>query len=825
MAKLDKSKAKQPDIAAKKKLEEALRQVEDDEIINSDSDDSFLADDQDKDGGDESDGEGSIALDDVDKFGILKSAGNSPAGTEDDGGSACHDSESAEDETPSSSGTSDIDGSAQSITTRLSDIESDSPSLEEEDDNAIRSLQKAIDNASRKSEEETFKIKKRKKLGLPTHFTPTVDEDDGTFVPAKKKVTLDDIRAHTSSSFGTRSLARLDELEKRSKGKSEVVKSRLGRRLEARVDRAAAYEIAKAEVGKWEDTVKRNREAEHLEFPLQQSGGVATADITNSVDADAEVYGEKLVYGLEDREFSLDEVVTRRNELRRMRELMFREEMRAKRVKKIKSKTYRKIHKRERERAQEIAAQLEGEPEGEDEEDYDRLIKRARERMELRHKNTSKWARDVKRMNLHKDKGTREELEEMLRRGEDLTRKIEGDDDEISDDDDDDELPSIPDMEEEAENAKGIMTMKFMKEAEERLRKQTREVFEDLRRMEGGDDEIEEQVTDSAIKIINEGRRQYAPGGQEAKGAAEDAVEESNAADYAPGPLERKMATIVVKDGGISSVTSSRQKLNRTESKKVEHKSAEASNPWIQDVEPGSVAKVQSVLSLSKDSTRDAKTEARLKRARKNAEKAANAVANGDADVKINVNQILQVRDVHDDGDAGADGFADSQVTMVYKGGRRAKPAEFQQRELVKRAFAGDDVVREFEAEKKRTIEDEGDKEIDVTLPGWGSWTGKGVRKPQKKFVQKIEGISPKTRKDSKLKNVIINEKAAKRSAKYTAGTVPFPYETREQYERSLRMPIGRQWATQTTVQRLTKPKVMVKPGVVIEPLSAPFAT
>ncbi|KAK9322156.1 small-subunit processome [Lipomyces orientalis] len=823
MAKLGKLKAKQPDIAAKKKLEEALRQVDDDEMSPSDSDDSFLAGDHDKDGGDESDGEGSAALDDVDQFGILKSAGNSPDGTDDDGDVADHDSESA-DETPSFSGTSDIDGSAQGITTPLSDIESDSPSLEENDDNAIRSLQKAIDDASRKPEEQTIKIKKRKKLGLPTHFTPTVDEDDGTFVPAKKKVTLDDIRAHTTSSFGTRSLARLDELEKRSKGKSEVVKSRLGRRLEARIDRAAAYEIAKAEVGKWEDTVKKNREAEHLEFPLQHSGGVETSDITNSVDADAEAYGEKLVYVLEDREFSLDEVLARRNELRRMRELMFREEMRAKRVKKIKSKTYRKIHKREKERAQEIAAQLDGEPEGEDEEDYDRLVKRARERMELRHKNTSKWARDVKRMNLHKDRGTREELEEMLRRGEDLTRKIEGDD-EISDGDDDDALPSVLDGEEEAEKPNGIMAMKFMKEAEERLRKQTKEAFEELRRMEGGHDEMEEQVTDSAVKIINEGRRQYAPGGQEAKEAAGDAVEESNEADFAPGPLGRKMATIVVENGGILSATSIRQKSNRTESKKVEPKSAEASNPWIQDVEPGSVTKVHSVLSLSKDSTRDAKAEARLKRARKNAEKAANAVANGDADVKINVNQILQVRDVHDDGDTGADGFADSQLTMVYKGARRAKPAEFQQRELVKRAFAGDDVVREFEAEKKRTIEDEGDKEIDVTLPGWGSWTGKGVRKPQKKFVQKIEGIVPKNRKDSKLKNVIINEKAAKKSAKYTAGTVPFPYETREQYERSLRMPIGKQWATQTTVQRLTKPKVIVKPGAVVEPLSAPFAT
>ncbi|KAK9349736.1 small-subunit processome [Lipomyces doorenjongii] len=764
----------------------------------------------------------------VDEFGVLVSAEISPGGGDGEDDSEDDRDESDDDETPSFSGVSDSEGSIHHTTATFSDIESDSvPSdLEEEeeddddddDDDAIKSLQQAIEKASQKSEEDVVRIKKRKKLGLPTHFAPIVDDGED-IVPVKKKVTLDDIRAHTSSSFGTRSLARLDELEKRSKGKSEVVKSRLGRRLEVRVDRAAAYEIAKEEVGKWEDTVKRNREAEHLEFPLQRSGGAATADITGALDLGDELDSEKLVHGLEGREFSLAEVIARRNELRRMRELMFREEMKAKRVKKIKSKTYRKIHKRERERAQEIAAQLEGESGDEDHEDsYGRLVKHARERMELRHKNTSNWARDVKRMNLHKSKGTRDELEEMLRRGEDLTRKIEGDDDDISGDD----LPNINDDEEATEEASGIMAMKFMREAEERLRKQNKESIDELRRMEDGRDGETEEDTDSAVKIINEGRRRYAPGAQESKYAAQESVEQSIEADDAPVGLERKMASIAVKDADSVSTISKTQT-----SKKGEPKSSKASNPWIQDVDPGSVAKGASVLSLSKDSTRFAKTEARLKRSRRKAKKAVQAVEDGEAEVRIDVNQILQIRDVHGDPDAEANPVngEDSHVMMVHKGGRRAKPAEFQQRELVKRAFAGDDVAREFQEEKQKTVEDEGDKEVDVTLPGWGSWTGKGVRKPQKKFIQKIEGINPKNRQDSKLKNVIINEKAAKKSAKYTAGAVPFPYETREQYEHSLRMPIGKLWSTQATVQRLTKPKVIVKPGVVVEPLSAPFAT
>ncbi|KAK9367557.1 small-subunit processome [Lipomyces kononenkoae] len=774
----------------------------------------------------ESYGKDDIDLDGVDEFGILASAGNTPtSGVSEDDIEDDDEDDYGEDATPSFSAASDTEGSVHPTNTSFSYDESDSlmSGSEVDDDNghAIKSLQHAIEMASQKHEEEPIKIKKRKKLGLPTHFAPAVNDDENSAPPAKKKVTLDDIRAHTSSSFGTRSLGRLDELDKRAKRKSEVVKSRLGRRLETRIDRAAAYEISKDEVGKWEDTVKRNRRAEHLEFPLQQTGGVATADITGALDVEGELDAENLVHGLESREFSLDEVKARRNELRRMRELMFREEMRAKRLKKIKSKTYRKIHKRERERAQEIVAQLEGEADEGDEDGYERLVKRARERMELRHKNTSNWARDVKRMNLHKTKGTRDELEAMLRRGEDLTRKIEGEDDEDSGD----ELFENNDEDEVSEEASGIMAMKFMREAEDRQRKHNQEAINELRRMEEGDGDADIEVNDSVVNIINQGRRRYAPGAENSKEHTEEFIEQSLEADATP--LERKVSSIVVKDVDRPSSGLKTQMLNKGDpmNEGRDKSKAPKSNPWIQNVEPSSVVKnASSVLSLSKESTRDAKAEARLKRSRRKAKK---AVLSGDTEVAIDVNQILQVRDVHDDpiGEPDSANVADSQVLMIYNGGRRARPAEIQQRELVKRAFAGDDVVRDFQEEKQRTVQDEADKEIDVTLPGWGSWTGKGVRKPQQKFTVKVEGINPKNRQDSKLKNVIINEKAAKRSAKYTTGAVPFPYETREQYERSLRIPIGKEWSTQSTVQRLTKPKVIVKPGVVLEPLSAPFPT
>ena len=95
-------------------------------------------------------------------------------------------------------------------------------------------------------------------------------------------------------------------------------------------------------------------------------------------------------------------------------------------------------------------------------------------------------------------------------------------------------------------------------------------------------------------------------------------------------------------------------------------------------------------------------------------------------------------------------------------------PYAIKDQELIKRAFAGADVVGDFEAEKMQTVEDEDEKVVDNTLPGWGSWVGDGVSKRQKaknkgRFLTKSEGIKAQNRKDAKLERVIINEKRIKK--------------------------------------------------------------
>ena len=65
-------------------------------------------------------------------------------------------------------------------------------------------------------------------------------------------------------------------------------------------------------------------------------------------------------------------------------------------------------------------------------------------------------------------------------------------------------------------------------------------------------------------------------------------------------------------------------------------------------------------------------------------------------------------------------------------------------------------------------------------------------------------------RKDSNLAGVILSEKRDKKLVKYQADKVPYPFTSREQYERSLRTTVGPEWNTLSTFSELTKPDVSV---------------
>ncbi|MCP9264380.1 Utp14 protein [Dirofilaria immitis] len=103
------------------------------------------------------------------------------------------------------------------------------------------------------------------------------------------------------------------------------------------------------------------------------------------------------------------------------------------------------------------------------------------------------------------------------------------------------------------------------------------------------------------------------------------------------------------------------------------------------------------------------------------------------------------------------------------------------QEEIIAKAFEDVDVIGDFEAEKEAVEAAENPKDIDLTLQGWGSWTGPGIIDRKKdKFIIKVP---KKKRKDAGKTGLIISETVDQSIEKIQLKSVPFPYTTVEDYE------------------------------------------
>ena len=235
---------------------------------------------------------------------------------------------------------------------------------------------------------------------------------------------------------------------------------------------------------------------------------------------------------------SVEEVAERRAELAKMRELMFRAEAKAKRVAKIKSKTYRRIKKKEKAKLAAKLGELDDEDVDDEESRLKREVERARERATLRHKNTGKWAKAMKARG-ELDEDQRKEINEMLDRGEKLRRRIQGhgsdesgEDDEDSDNDREEGVDRIKaaafdeirqlregDVSQESIGKKGksVFEMKFMKDAMARDQQKADQVADDfIREMGGGVPAEDAEDADTLQPMDNTsrvgGRMSFRPG-------------------------------------------------------------------------------------------------------------------------------------------------------------------------------------------------------------------------------------------------------------------------------------------------------------------------
>ena len=702
---------------------------------------------------------------------------------------------------------------------------------------------------------------------------------------AKQKLTVADLLPSVTDPHLKKSLRTLSDDGGRFPSKRTGIARKLDvplpKRQQDRLDRAAAYEKSKDTLSRWIETVKYNRRADHLSFPLQDQGAINArgGDKLNRhakplTDMEATIQsilqdsglastngksGDEQIQAFEELEANkipFEEVQARRAELRRVRDLLFREEIRAKRINKIKSKSYRRIHRKERERLvqkdkEALAAAGVEDSESEKEKNARR---RAEERMGARNRE-SRWAKGVKASGrMTWDEDARGGVEEMARREEELKRRMLGRDvgsagEESSDDGEGlggDELDgdkvsrrlhyqlrSLQDehnrpSDDTKNTTSGLASMKFMRNAEAAQKASNEEAVQRLQRDIAG-----EETPSEAEPEESSGRRSYGPSrnASEAKKAPrperrgefeEGKASDEEGEDMMIGPAEEEVQIVVDRTDAVKSADgggsqAGRQKRSQQSGLSTQPAGIVEENLWLS----GGKSKSNRRDRKLQDSHAVAIISNELPSAKV---KAASGKATDKAAMTCGKKPMAQPSSPipmlpSDDGASDEEGEGAEE--------HRSAGFVFRNQDLVRRAFAGDDVVAKFEKEKEDTMQSEDEKTNDNTLAGWGSWTGPGIGKKaqrgnKNRFLSKQEGVPKAKRQDAKLDKVIINEKRVKKNTKYLASQLPHPFETRQQYERSLRLPVGPEWTTKETFQAATKPRVLMKQGI-IAPMAKPM--
>lgn len=587
----------------------------------------------------------------------------------------------------------------------------------------------------------------------------------------------------------------------------EVLAAPLPAHEQNKLERRAAYELAAKESNRWVPIIRANRAAKALVFPAKQPPAVHAINLlevssvgdSSSTDGRRSQLEERMQASLRKSGMDTEEglvtaekmelvkltpeaVEQRYRELVKKRALLFFGERKARQQAKIKSKTFRKTVKRERERKLTKEIEASGDTLTTEELREQRIkaeMDRIRERMTLKTRKASKWAHQlISKKQL--ESGSREEVMQQVRDKDRLRQEImgkaamlratnelgsESETHEEQMDDLDDEA-SEEDLSDDDEG-KRLQSKKLARA--KRVRPEDDYDFSDTDLLEGDSSLAATEVDQELEEMLNgleKRNKRSAKGGEEIVGRR----------SFAPAnPLNKS-----------DDDRKGDQLGDTTFSNVVEYAfSTFKEGPSLEDN-----SKAFGIKST----------------------KNSNLV--GSRKTSANVQRLFapeeEITDIalhsKDGGGEGASAILDEHTR--------------QQLEVVRKAFAADQVFSEFATKKAAEVAADAPQEIDLTLPGWGSWGGIGIEPPKGKVIlKKRDGLDPRRRKDANLANVIIHEKRPKKALKLMVEKVPYPYKSREEYEQSLRKPTGREWNCATTFAKKVAPRVQVRVGSIIEPI------
>ncbi|XP_074049370.1 U3 small nucleolar RNA-associated protein 14 homolog C-like [Macrotis lagotis] len=613
----------------------------------------------------------------------------------------------------------------------------------------------------------------------------------------EEKLTLSELLDHIKPSS---SLAKVKRQLKKVKNKKSV-ELLLSKEDTEQIFREAAYNKTSQTMTKWDPVVLKNRRAEQLVFPLEdkqvqiapneevfvgnwKARSPLEQEIFSLLHKNHQPPKDPLLTPVEKaslKAMSLEEAKQRRAELQRARALQSYYEFRARRQKKIKSKKFHQMLKKKK--AKEALRQMKGTvtPHASLEELEKREVARMTERMSLSHQSKGKWAKRRAAMAKY-DQKTRKEIQDQLARNKELTQKPR--------------MPPDSEQEEDAEECQ------LIPQVMDEIKMSTESSNPWMQRNCDPHAEVSKGPQQPSKAVASEESET-----EEEKVVAE--LEESKALRKRVGVLleSQKQRSVFTEPRSLSEKIKKKARRDRKQSERsattapkepiqgeeLPQDEVEIETPGIESAQDQpflkSLAGGQPQQSLQSPTEQSSSSKTKK-------EMVINPLANF----------TLKSQKAS----------ASSLPTLVEEEDISDEVAA--QKQIIKEAFAGDDIIADFLKEKQEAKEVS--KAMTLSLPGWGVWGGPGLEmRTSKKCRFLIKSPDGPPRKDKSLPDVIIHEKRNIQAAAHKVNILPFPFSHHLQFERTVQTPVGSTWNTPRAFQEMTAPRVVVKQGYIIEPI------
>ncbi|KAH8360801.1 hypothetical protein KR084_002721 [Drosophila pseudotakahashii] len=657
---------------------------------------------------------------------------------------------------------------------------------------------------------------------------------------------------------------------KNVQGSKKVLEKPLEKPAADRIKRTIGYEGVTKKLGRWDAVVAQQRSAETQIFPLpsetiyvntsasarplntriksnlakeleasnRKLRELRKAQIGDTTDEKELAKQERLLH---QKKLSRDELFARRKELAYLKMRESQKSAKARMQNKIKSKKFHKLQKRQKilEQMKEFELLQKTNPEAALEKLNALEKSRVQERASLRHKNTGTWAKNLQ-VRAKYDKDVRKDLAEQLAVSRELTQKKQE-----SDSEEESSRKRVAPVEEENDYDPFNPWTK-------------RKTVENA---DNGNGESEDAnwrqywtKRNRNEKLLKEHRRELEEGEQDDEGPAEeDETPQKPLIKAKPAKKSPKQSKVTTENGW---------QVEEVEPKEIKKQKGKSNSQSIDDIFEKHEDQVRVKLSKKmeklkervnklkeapvkgkkakkKDALRNLKSLA-LKKTNQQVEVDEPLNYEKDADIEKKIPEQLE-NNPETKETPTVDTIDPNKVTTLLFTQKKTisggindaliddEAAEYDEEDVaterqltISQAFEDDDIIADFNRDKSKDSELK-NTEIQLALPGWGSWAGAGIsqavmERRNKRLLLKL--AAPEKRRDDNKDALYLNESASKQAREHMVSSIPFPFRSLADYEASIRAPVGRNFVPETAFRMLTRPAVITRKGQVIEPMA-----